>query len=474
MKKVLSLILGAGLLANSLSAYAAETIKNAEGKQTVSEAYAVDLFELKEDEKNQEGSVTIAEALRLAMADNTTIAIARKTAQIYDQEVRQYWSYVYPQLSVSGSYTRALKAQEAITSMGKFRFSLDNATSGTAEATYLLWSGGAVSAGVRLGELHSRSGYLQLQGTQNLIKDTVNSLCFGIILSHALIQVQEESLNIAKDHLKEIQIKYKQGLASDLDILNQQVKVSNSEPPLIQAQNSYDLGLLTLRRVLNKDPQEPMSLSWQLEDILKVNTPELEDLYKLAAQNRPELVTAQLSVEMADEQVKIAKAEHFGQLSAFANAAYSGSSDSVLIPVSSYNSSYGVSAGLQFSLPLFSGFKIDSQVKQKELTKDQAVLTLNETERNVRIEVKKAWLNLNEAKKRILATKDTISQARKNLQRTNVRYRNGLASRLDLDDSSLLLYDAELQFVQAVHDAFTALSNLSYAVGTEIGTYENK
>ena len=91
-----------------------------------------------------------------------------------------------------------------------------------------------------------------------------------------------------------------------------------------------------------------------------------------------------------------------------------------------------------------------------------------DTERHIRIEVKRSWLNFNEAKKRILATKGTIEEARKNLDRTNVRYRNGLASRLDLDDSALLLHDAELQYVQAVHDAFTAVSNLNYAVGKEV------
>ena len=100
---------------------------------------------------------------------------------------------------------------------------------GTAEATLLLWKGGAVSAGIRMGKYHSQSGYLELNETQNLIKDDVNILCYGIILSHALIQVQKENLDIAKDHLKEIQQKYKQGLASDLDVLNQKVKVYNRQ-----------------------------------------------------------------------------------------------------------------------------------------------------------------------------------------------------------------------------------------------------
>jgi outer membrane protein len=139
-----------------------------------------------------------------------------------------------------------------------------------------------------------------------------------------------------------------------------------------------------------------------------------------------------------------------------------------LIPLSDYNSSYGAAAGLRFSIPLFEGFRADSVIKQKKLAYEQALLTERDTERNIKVEVKRAWMNLNEAKQRISATKGTIEQARTNLERTTLRYRNGLASRLDLDDSALLLYNAELQFVQAVHDAFTSLSNLNYAVGKEV------
>ena len=296
----------------------------------------------------------------------------------------------------------------------------------------------------------------------------VITLCYGIILSHALIQVQQENLDIAKDHLKEINSKYKQGLASDLDILSQQAKVSNSEPPLIEAKNSYDLGLLTLRRLLNKDPQDDLSLTWQIKDILSLKIPELEELYSLAEKNRPELVISQLQAEMAQQAVNIAKAEHYGSIAAFANVSYSGTSDHIVIPVQKSNSSWGSSAGLRISIPLFEGFRVDSQVKQKQLAYEQALLKANDTRRNIRIEVKRCWLNLNEAKNRILATKGTIDQAHKNLERTNIRYRNGLASRLDLDDSALLLHDAELKYIQAVHDAFTALSNLNYSVGTEV------
>ena len=425
----------------------------------------VDLFALQNADEN---AITIDQAIQIALENNSSIQIAQKSAQIYDQQVKQYWSYVYPQINLSGSYTRTLHPQEAITSMGKFRMSLDNATSATAEASLLLWKGGAVSAGIRMGKYHSQSGYLQLAETQNIIKDNVNTLCFGIILSHALIQVQQESLDIAKDQLKEINQRYKEGLASDLDVLNQKVKISNIEPSLIQAKNAYEIGLLTLRRILNKDPQDPLSLKWNLKDIMEYQIPDLETLFDTAQKNRPELIISELSVKMAKEQVNVAKADHYGSLTAFANATYSGSSNEVIIPMSSYNSSYGTAVGLRLNIPLFEGFRVSSQVRQKELAYEQALMQAQDTQRDIKIEVKTAWLNLNEARERIISTGGVIGQARKNLHSTNLRYRNGLASRLDLDEAALLLHDAELHFVQAVHDAYVALSKLSYAIGKDL------
>lgn len=461
MKYAVNVILSAAVLLNAaVLPIGAEEIKQK------SSTTAQELF--KTEETGIGGLISIDQAVNVALEQNSSVVIAQKTAQIYDQQVRQYWSYVYPSVKLEGSYSRALRPQSTITSMGSFRFSLDNATSASAEASLLLWKGGAVSAGINMGKMYSQSGYLQLKETQNNIKNMVSTLCYGIVLSHAVAQVEQMNLDISKDHLKEIQLKYKQGLASDLDVLTQQVKVANSEPSLIKALNNYDLGLLQLRRLLNKDPEEPLYLTWEIGEVLDTKTPELGELYAMAEEGRPEIVISALNVKIAEEQIKIARADHFGEVSAFINAKHTGSSDSVIIPTSSDNSSYGTNAGLKISIPLFEGFRVSSVVKQKQLAYEQAVLQDQDAKRNVRIAVKTAWLNLQESRKRIGATQDTIAQAMKNLERTTLRYRNGLASRLDLDDSALALHDAQVQYVQAVHDALTAIADLNYAVGKEV------
>ena len=131
-------------------------------------------------------------------------------------------------------------------------------------------------------------------------------------------------------------------------------------------------------------------------------------------------------------------------------------------------------AGVSLSIPLFEGFKITSQVTQRELAYEQAVASYQNELKNVRIEVKEAWLDLEEAKSRIEATRGVVKQARENLNAQMLRYRNGLSSRLELNDAINNLNDSDLQYVQAVYDTVIALSDLKYAVGAEVYLYEKE
>ena len=132
------------------------------------------------------------------------------------------------------------------------------------------------------------------------------------------------------------------------------------------------------------------------------------------------------------------------------------------------------SAGVTLSIPLFEGGKVSSQVAQKELAYEQAVAEYQNKMKNVRIQVKEAWLNLEEARSRIEATKGVVDQARENLNAQMKRYRAGLTSQLEVNDAISNVNDSDLQFVQAVYDGAIALSDLKFAVGAEVDLYEKK
>jgi len=106
-----------------------------------------------------------------------------------------------------------------------------------------------------------------------------------------------------------------------------------------------------------------------------------------------------------------------------------------------------------------------SRVKQARLQADIAETNLRELERRIKIAVKKAWLSLKEASMRLDSQTTSVETARKALDATEVRFRNGLASQLELNDTSLALNKSQTLYIQALHDTCSADTELNWTLG---------
>ena len=189
--------------------------------------------------------ITIQEAVRRALSDNAEVVNAQKTKEIYESQLTAARSSYYPSLSLDGSYTRALRKSKIVLGSsspmgsGMMEVGQNNTYTAGLNASYILWSGGQVRNSVRLAKVGRDTGLYNLWYVQQAVARDVVKFCYDVIYASALIRVQEEYLSIAKQHLDETQAKYKQGLASNLDVLNQKVKVENIEPLVLQAKKNY-------------------------------------------------------------------------------------------------------------------------------------------------------------------------------------------------------------------------------------------
>ncbi len=417
--------------------------------------------------------ITIADAIRMALSDSYQIINAQKTKEIYEEQLAEANSYFYPSLSLDGSYNRALKKGKIIMGDNIIEIGQNNTYTAGLNGSYVLWSGGQIRNTARAAKVGAETGFYNLRHVQDLVTQQVVKFCYDIIYAAALIHVQEEYLDIAKQHLAEAQAKYQQGLASNLDVLTQKVKVENIEPLVLQAKKNFELGNLYLRQILNRDPEDNIYLTWSEKDLHLPPTPDLDELYRIAMERRPELMLSKLAVDAAHYNINIAKAGHMPILALNADYTYNGVTDNGF-PQHKQDYYWSSSAGVTLSIPLFEGGKVSSQVAQKELAYEQAVAEYQNKMKNVRIQVKEAWLNLEEARSRIEATKGVVDQARENLNAQMKRYRAGLTSQLEVNDAISNVNDSDLQFVQAVYDGAIALSDLKFAVGAEVDLYEKK
>lgn len=448
-----------------MAAYAPACLGAAPGKAANS------LFAEREEVGGEK--ITISDAIRMALSDSYQIIDAQKTKEIYEEQLSQSRSSYYPSLSLDGSYSRALKKGKIIMGDQSIEIGQNNTYQAGLNASYVLWAGGQIRNSVNLAKVGAEQGLFNLRHVQDTVTKQVVGFCYDIIYAAALIRVQEEYLDIAKQHLDEAQAKYKQGLASSLDVLTQKVKVENIEPTVLQAKKNFELGNLYLRQILNRDPEDRIYLTWTQKDLELPQTPSLDELYNMAMEKRPELKLSKLAVDAAHYNIKIARSGHMPVLALNGNYTYNGVTENGF-PQHKKDYYWTSAAGVTLSIPLFEGFKVSSQVAQKELAYEQAVAAYQNKMKNVRIQVKEAWLNLEEARSRIEATKGVVEQARENLNSQMKRYRAGLTSQLEVNDAISNVNDSDLQYVQAVYDGAIALSDLKFAVGVEVNLYEKK
>lgn len=410
----------------------------------------------------QGADLSVDGAVLLAMRNNTSVANAERARLIYKEKIREYWGGVYPQLSAGAQYTRNIEKSSIFFGGKKIELGSDNAYAASLDLNQVLWAGGKVYTGIKMASIYSDSSEEQLRAARNTVKKAVTQLYYAVLLSKAMADIQKETLELAKQHLATIEAQYKQGLAGDLAVLRQKVEVSNNEPAVMQNMNYYEVGLLSLKNLLGMDPDEPLALSGSMGCAAQ-DAPPLEALYAKALASRPEYRLADLRKRLAAENVTIEKAGHYPYLGAYATRQFQGQTNGSFPGAG--ERTWSMSAGLKLNLPLFSGGAVVSKVKQAGLELAIAGEDLKNTGRELRIAVKKAWLERNEAAQRLASQTTAVETARKALAATELRFRNGLAGQLDLNDAALALNRAQTLYTQAQHDACSAAAELTWAVG---------
>ncbi len=414
------------------------------------------------DDATKVRGLSLNGAVRTALKNNATVVTAEKTRNIYKEKIKEYWGTVYPQISASGQYTRNIESPSFFIGGQKIKTGLNNSYTGALNLNQVLWSGGKVHTGIRMANMYAADSDEQLKTAQNGISKAVKQMYYAVLLSSSLASIQQETLNLASQHLSTIETQYKQGIASDLEVLRQQVEVSNTEPALTQALNLYEEGRIELKNLLGLDPETEITLTDGLT-CAKNGPGEITELYKTALLSRPEYRDAKIQRDLYMEMIKVSQADHYPYISAFASRQFQGQADSGF-PAAS-GQSWATTAGLSLSLPLFSGGSISSRVAQARLQADIAETDLKELERKIKIAVKEAWLGLKEASMRLESQTTSVETARKALTATEVRFKNGLASQLELNDTSLALNKSQTLYIQALHDTCSADTELKWTLG---------
>ena len=409
--------------------------------------------------------LTLDKAVALGLQQNLDVQLAVERLAYFEAQRRQAIGAALPSVNLTGLYNRNLDKTKAFLGGQLFPMSSDNSMRHAASLQQYLFTGGMISQGLRAARLGVEGGQSQVQAAKADMILTAKSLFYAVCLASETAAIQRDSLSLSQDHLKTIEERYRQGLDSDLVVLRQKVEVANAQPALLAALNSEELSLTLLKDALGLDVDAPVRVVGGLGGV-PASLVSYETLQSAALQRNPNYQAARKQYEQADAILAVQKGFRWPWLSAYADYQwYSESNDPW--PGTKERATSSV-VGLRLNYPLFTGGQTTAKIQQARSQFEQARTAMDKAARAMKVEVKREWLNVKEAWERAQSQESAISQARRALEATEIRYRAGQASLLEQNDATLALQQTRLLYANALHDYRVALAALERAAGMPV------
>ncbi len=408
--------------------------------------------------QNKSNVLSLEECIQTAQQNNPGI----KSSSYYVEEsrlkIKESKSSLYPSLSFNTSANRNYSENQS----GSL-ISNDNLSAGLS-SRYTIFQGFKTTAAVDAANENYNANIAQHSvNTEDLILNVTESY-YKLLQAERIVKTTEKAVERSNLYLDFADARYKNGLASQSDLLKAKVEYSNSELALIRARNAKLAAMGNLNTLLGNSASNLISIIDNLEtstyrklnDSLSIQE-NITELIETAYQNRPEIVRTKSQMNAQQSYLTIARSEYFPTLSLDANYNFAGETTADL-RANSF-------VGLSLNFPIFNGFSSEAKVDEEKImlkNLEQQDLSLRN---QIILEIWNAYLSVKESVERIDNTKIFYENALENLRIAEGEYKEGVGSMLSLVDAQTNLVTAEESYIQALADYGISVASLKRVVG---------
>ncbi len=434
-------------------------------------------------------TLTLDEAIDLALSDNPTVKVANLEVERYDYVRKQTLSSLYPQVDASLQYSLALRRQEMTEG---FSFGGKN-TFNTAASVSLPLFAPAVYEQLKLNRTQMESAVESARATRIDMIASVRSAYYNVLLAEQSLAVLQEAVLTTERVVANTKNLYDNGLASEYDYLTAQVQLSNLRPQVLQTENAISITKLQLKMYLSLPADVDVEVVGTLDGFRDKVL--LSEDYSRDISDNTTLRSLDIQADMLKHQEQLIKSARMPMVAAFGQVSYigqervdlsglmggmagggasGGQSDVVAQTRAQAAASQSkfwwqcpISVGAQVSIPLFAGFKTVNQLREVRNQMSQLDIQRQYAEEGIRLQVEQAINTLITARETMLSNERTVEQAEKAYEISLTRYNAGAGTILELNSSQLSLTQAQLSYSQSIYDYLSAYASYEKTLGNE-------
>ncbi len=307
------------------------------------------------------------------------------------------------------------------------------------------------------GDVASRSADMTEQAVRAKERELVARLkqaYYDLFLVQKAVQIHHEQVELLRQFVEIANAKFRAGKGSQADVLKAHVELSLLHQQLPVLEQRRETVQAMLNTLLDRDPASPLGLA-QEPSQLPFNQP-IDDLHRLALNDRPEIKAAELDVQRNEQSHALAQRQYYPDF----NVAFQ--------RFQNYQANDGFGAYVAMSIPFafWTKPKYDAGVQEAAAAVAVARAQQHTLENMTRFQINDLLAKLRATDQVATLYRTTIlPQAEQSLESARVGYRAGKAGFLDLIDTQRAWRGFQLEYFKALVDRQYRLAELEQVVG---------
>lgn len=398
--------------------------------------------------------VTVDDCVKIALANHPSIVSAKSSAEIYKTKIAQAWSAYFPRIGVGAEYSRN---DMLVTSMSPPTQRYNMFYLPTVSANMKLFDFGKTKAEADIAKKTYEASEDNVQKSINDVIFNVKKSYYNLLYAMQQEKVMSDSVHDFQVHLEQANAFYRIGTKAKIDVLTAEYNLGKAKLDLIKSKNSVKLAYANVNNAIGQPEFENYAIDENLET--RTYDVALNDMLNKAFETRPEYLAAKKKADASNLLIKASKRAFLPDLNAFASFQYGGRNP-------------GKDTGYQFggnlSYSNFNGLLLKKQVDEAKATAKRDVADLENTRQSVYLEVKQAYIDLQNAKDSIPVSQLAMMQAKEQYDLASGRYKVGLGDAVELKDAENTYRKAQLEYYSNLMNYNIAAANLERVTGAPI------
>jgi len=395
--------------------------------------------------------LTIENAVDLALKNAKSLKLAESKITFAEARTHEANAQLYPTLRLLSGYTRLSEVEPFKINFQGRDFEISPTILNNYQIRfgfqYPIFTGFRLENNAKMMELNAKASYADYESERAKVIFDAKNAYWSIKNLELSLQSLQENIRQVQAHLQDIENFFKNGLATENEVLKVKVQLSNLELAKIDLENAIRIGKINLCILLGLPTQTELSLVSQPEFREQEYT-DLNKLLETAYQRRPELLSLTFRKEASKRAISMAKSGWLPQVIFSANYQYNRPNQRLMPAQDKFYGTWDI--GFTISYDIWNWMTTKYQTQQAEESYRQTEISYQQLKDAINLEVSQNYFAFIKAKEKINVAKQSALQAEENYRVTYEKFKNGLVSSSELLDAEVALLNSKFAYNNSI------------------------